>query len=111
MAAQGLNRGLLLAAALVAGGPVAAGQADVLQVIGPALSARSDSFVIRAYGDAIDASGAITARAWCEAVVQRMPEPVAPDDTGINPRDAGGDEDFGRKFVVASFRWLHPEEL
>ncbi|MCP5533447.1 MAG: hypothetical protein H7A48_09760, partial [Akkermansiaceae bacterium] len=86
-------------------------QADVLQVIGPALSARSDSFVIRAYGDAVDASGSITARAWCEAVVQRMPEPVAPDDTGINPRDPGDDGDFGRKFVVASFRWLHPEEL
>ncbi len=86
-------------------------QADVLQVIGPALAARSDSFVIRAYGDAVDASGNITARAWCEAVIQRTPEPLDPDESGINPRLAGSDGDFGRRFVVTAFRWLSPAEI
>lgn len=86
-------------------------QGDVLQSLGPVLTARSDSFVIRAYGDAVDASGKLTARAWCEAVVQRMPDPIDPDDSGINPRLAGKNGDFGRRIVISSFRWLSPEEI
>ncbi len=90
-------------------------QADVLQVIGPVLSARSDSFVIRAYGDALDADGKVTARAWCEAVVQRVPEPLKEDDKAdaklINPRNPNQPGDFGRRFVINSFRWLSPEEI
>ena len=93
------------------GAPAWLTQADVLQVIGPALSARSDSFVIRAYGDAVDFSGNVTARAWCEAIVQRIPTPVEPDDSGINPRRQIGKEDFGRRFVIASFRWLSEQEI
>ena len=46
-------------------------QADVLRPIAPILSARDDTFTIRTYGDARDASGKVIARAWCEAVVQR----------------------------------------
>lgn len=86
-------------------------QADVLQVIGPALSARSDSFVIRAYGDSVDALGNVQARAWCEAVVQRTPQPLDPDESGLNPRLAGQKGDFGRTFVIKSFRWLAPGEI
>ena len=98
-------------------------QADVLQVIGPVLSARSDTFVIRAYGDAVDPTGTVTARAWCEAVIQRTPEPLDPDDSGVNPRLAGNDGmpaqpggqskagDFGRRFLMVSFRWLTPTEI
>lgn len=90
-------------------------QADLLQVIGPVLSARSDSFVIRAYGDALDAEGKVTARAWCEAVVQRVPEPLKKDDKAdanlINPRNPNQSGDFGRRFVINSFRWLSPEEI
>lgn len=86
-------------------------QADVLQVIGPVLAPRSDTFVIRAFGDAVDASGKTTARAWCEAVVQRTPEPLAPDESGINPRQPGTSGDFGRRFIVRSFRWLGPGEV
>jgi hypothetical protein len=93
------------------GAPSYLTQADVLQVLGPVLTARSDSFVIRSYGDAVDAAGKITARAWCEAVVQRTPEPLDPDDTGINPRLNGKDGDFGRRFVITSFRWLSPEDI
>jgi hypothetical protein len=86
-------------------------QADVLQVLGPVLSARSDTFVIRAYGDAVDHTGKVTARAWCEAILQRMPEPLDPDASGINPRLAGEDGDFGRRFVMTSFRWLTPAAI
>jgi hypothetical protein len=93
------------------GAPAWLTQADVLQVIGPALAARSDTFVIRAYGDALDASGKIAARAWCEAVVQRVPQPIDPDETGINPARAGRPGDFGRRFLIRSFRWLAEQEI
>ena len=93
------------------GSPAWLTQGDVLQIIGPTLAARSDTFVIRAYGDAVDASGRVTATAWCEAVVQRTPEPLAPDATGINPRDAGLPGDLGRRFSICSFRWLSREEI
>lgn len=86
-------------------------QADVLQVLGPVMTARSDSFVIRAYGDAIDPGGNVRARAWCEAVVQRMPEPLTPDASGLNPVGPGGSGDFGRRFSLQSFRWLAPDEI
>ena len=86
-------------------------QADLLQVLGPMLTARSDTFIIRTYGDATDAEGKIQARAWCEAIVQRCPEPIVPDKSGLNPKQADGVPDFGRRFVVKSFRWLRPEEV
>ena len=93
------------------GAPAWLTQADILQVIGPSLTARSDTFVIRAYGDAVDAAGNVAARAWCEAVVQRTPEALDPDESGLNPRLAGSTGDFGRRFVINSFRWLAPENI
>ncbi len=86
-------------------------QADVLQSLGPALAARSDTFVIRAYGDATELGGKIVARAWCEAVVHRTPEPLTPEDSGLNSKLAGEPGDFGRRFIVTSFRWLSPDEI
>jgi hypothetical protein len=92
------------------GAPAWLTQADVLQVIGPALSARSDTFVIRAFGDALNANGNVAARAWCEAVVQRTPQPVSPDASGINPDLTNTKTDFGRRFAITSFRWLPPQQ-
>ncbi len=92
------------------GAPVYLTQADVLQAIGPGLSARSDTFVIRGYGEAV-VNGKIKARAWCEAVVQRLPEPLRPDAAGLNPQQGGGLPDFGRRFRVKSFRWLNRNEV
>ncbi len=86
-------------------------QADVLQVISPALTARSDTFVVRAYGDAVDGGGKIQARAYCEAVVQRTPKPMEPDASGLNSRNFGRPNDFGREFIITSFRWLAPDEV
>lgn len=86
-------------------------QGDVMQVLGSSLRARSDSFVIRSYGEYLDGKGAIQAKAWCEAVVQRFPDPVDADGTGLNPVAGAGGVDFGRRFRVVSFRWLAANEV
>jgi len=85
-------------------------QADLLQSLGPVLTARSDTFVVRSYGNALDPEGKVIAEAWCEAVVQRTPEPLVPDKSGINP-DTTLPIDFGRRFEVKRFRWLHRDEI
>lgn len=89
-------------------------QADVLRPIAPVLSARDDTFVIRAYGDARDASGKIiTARATCEAIVRRTRDYVdsadAPDITTL-PK-ASANQTFGRRYQIVSFRWLTDAEI
>jgi len=88
-------------------------QADVLRPIAPILSARDDTFTIRAYGDACDKSGKITARATCEAIVRRTRDymdPVdAPDITTL-PKSAAN-LIFGRRFEIISFRWLTNAEI
>ncbi len=91
-------------------------QADILQAIGPVISARSDTFVIRAYGDVKDglATGgnSITARAWCEAVVQRLPEYTDPSlQPEASPASDSINDRFGRRFRILSFRWLSSDEL
>ena len=60
-----------------------------------------------------DINGKVLAKAWCEAVVQRTPEPVRPDQvTGLNPRvPEDGEVNFGRRFQIVSFRWLHADEV
>ena len=87
-------------------------QGDIMQVIGSTLTPRSDTFTVRAYGESVDGNGDIQARAWCEAVVQRTPEPIEPDLAGLNPRTVGANQiDWGRRFRVVSFRWMSPEEV
>jgi len=82
-------------------------QGDLLSVIGTVLSARSDTFVIRAYGaNSPGLGGGEEFGVWCEAVVQRFPEPTAADDDWENPASP-----FGRQFQVAAFRWLTEEQL
>ncbi|MGN0861550.1 MAG: hypothetical protein ACI4P3_06630 [Candidatus Spyradosoma sp.] len=63
-----------------AGVPGYVTQGDILANVGAGLSARSDTFTIRAYGDVFGLDGTPEARAWCEAVVQRVPEFFAPQD-------------------------------
>lgn len=82
-------------------------QADLLTLIGPILSARSDTFTVRAYGDHAGA------KAWCELTVQRLPGYV---DDSNQPWDAVSgltavNQAFGRRFEVTSFRWLNKEDL
>lgn len=87
-------------------------QADILTPIAPLLSARSDSFLIRCYGDKTDASGKVIARATCEAVVQRSPRFVdstdAPEKTYSSISSIN--KIFGRRFEIVSFRWLADSE-
>lgn len=89
-------------------------QQDVLTAIAPFLSARSDTFVVRAYGDAVNPFDAmdITARAYCEAIVQRTHEKHETEssaDRMIKTDDLPGH--YGRKFKVIAFRWLTGDEL
>jgi len=95
---------------LLQGAPGFVTQGDLLAMIGPALTARGDTFVIRCYGDSSGADGQIQARAWLEAVVQRTVEPVTPAGTSgadrWRPTSA-----FGRKYKIVRLRWLTPDEI
>ncbi len=90
-------------------------QGDLLQAIGSFATLRSDSFRIRSYGEVLDPmTQEPTGRAWCEAIVQRIPDPVQPSNP--DPQNAGYwqplDEDFlGRKFKMIHFRWLDEDEV
>lgn len=80
-------------------------QGDLLQVLGPALSARSDTFTIRCYGQLADpVTGEIKATAIGEAVVQRFPDPVTPST--YEPFEPDNPERFGRQFRIIAFQWL-----
>ncbi|MEO5713736.1 MAG: hypothetical protein ABIT37_09640 [Luteolibacter sp.] len=88
-------------------------QADILNPIAPYLSARSDTFLIRAYGDSLDANGKVVARAWCEAEIQRDATFVDPSDL---PETATAllkpvNKTFGRHYRIVSFRWLNAGEV
>ncbi|WP_269522255.1 hypothetical protein [Coraliomargarita parva] len=92
-------------------------QGDILQAIGSALLARSDTFVIRTYGEVlspVDSSTAL-AGAWCEAVVQRTVDYVDSDadaaTDGPSALGAAVNRDFGRRYKIVSFRWLSADEI
>ena len=94
-------------------------QADMLQVIGPCLTVRSDTFRIRAYGEALDQNGKRIATAYCEAVVQRTPQYVDPSNSPVQRDSAGSsskvlsiiNQNHGRKYQIITFRWLAASEI
>ncbi len=87
-------------------------QADLLRPLAPILSARDDSFTIRAYGDARDASGQVIASAWCEAVVRRTRDFVSSEDEADTTTTLSStNQRFGRRFEMTSFRWLNANEI
>ena len=112
-------------------------QQDLVQAFAPVMTARSDTFVIRGYGEAKNAQGIVQARAWCEAVVQRLPDYVDQSDPALAGNNTYGNklgdatppyrrrtnatdptalvgkinETFGRRFSMNSFRWLHESEI
>jgi hypothetical protein len=109
-------------------------QSDLLEVIGSSLSTRSDTFTIRAYGEAWNTSGD-SAKCWIEAVIQRIPEFI--DSTNAAETAAAGPKNpatlvpgstttsdvttsnqltpvnnvLGRRFRIVSFRTLKPNEI
>ncbi len=89
-------------------------QADIMTVLAPVLFVRSDTFTIRAYGEATNpATGLTEGKAWCEAIVQRFPEPFSP----AIPNQPTDDEyqappgEFGRRFKIISLRWLTKSDI
>ena len=81
--------------------PLALTQADILQAIGPVISARSDTFTIRSYGDVEDpVSGEVVSQVWCEATVQRT---TREENSNTKPNQ--------RVFEIVGFRWLSSEEI
>ncbi len=82
-------------------------QSDILQQIAPVIQARSDTFIIRTYGDVVNpVTGKLQGRAWCEARVQRVPERI--DESSDPQNEATG---FGRKFKMVQFKWLVSSEI
>jgi hypothetical protein len=94
-----------------AGSPGEVSQGDVLSVIGSFINVRSDTFRIRAYGDARDPSGKVIATAWCEAILQRVPDYVDPTDAAHITATSTINQTFGRRFQVVDFRWLRQSEI
>ena len=92
------------------GSPGMLTQADLLTPLAPILTARGDTFRIRAYGDA-RAPGGTKVRAWCEAIVQRVPDYLDPADEAWDPPVRPVNQRFGRRFVEVAFRWLSPSEI
>ena len=78
-------------------------QDDLRVVLYPLLAVRSDTFRIRAYGDAMNpadvgvAGATPESVAYCEAIVQRTNDP--------------GPSGIGKKFVITYFRWLGPDDI
>ncbi|HEY1122030.1 MAG TPA: hypothetical protein VGE67_10535, partial [Haloferula sp.] len=94
-----------------AGAPGEVSQGDLLSAIGSFTTVRSDTFRIRAFGDARDKDDKVIARAWCEATVQRFPEYVDQTDKPEVAATTNANKAFGRRFSVVAFRWLHPDEV
>ena len=102
--------------------PLEVNQANILLPIAPKLTARSDTFKIRAYGEVVSIRGDAV-QAVCEATVQRVPEYVNTvdepwDENYANPLSPSGatqldplNQSFGRRFKIVSIRWLDHAEI
>ncbi len=89
-------------------------QGDMMTALAPSLLPRSDTFIVRAYGDAFNpVTKVVEGRAWAEALVQRTPDYCDPGDpaetpaSGLNPLNAR----LGRRFKIVSFRWLTGSDI
>jgi hypothetical protein len=89
-------------------------QGDLLQALGPVLATRSDTFRIRAYGEANDETGTGQG-AVLELVVQRTPDYLdpanLPHDRLLDSKRSLINVLLGRRFIILSFRWLAMNEI
>ncbi len=96
-------------------------QAEVLDRLSPVISVRDETFVVRALGTSPLVNGA-TAKVWCEAVYQRLPEyvdasvpaheaPLGDVPSVVTPNLHRVNVVLGRRVRLVSFRWLSPKEL
>jgi len=113
-------------------------QQDLVQAFAPVMTVRSDTFVIRVYGESDRKNSKPgnpipEAQAWGEAVVQRLPDYFDQTDPALTKPSVKGlstplgdatpvfgpsgpivnaaNQTFGRRFKVVSFRWLNQNEL
>lgn len=92
------------------GSPADLLQGDILQSIGSFLTTHSDTLRIRSYGRA--GQGENLTEAWCEAIIQRVPEYVDPSDAPeATPVADSVNDRFGRRYEIVSFRWLSRDEI
>jgi len=103
-------------AATIAGIPGWVLQGDLLQSLGPAMSVRSDTFIIRSYGSASSAfDNQNTSEAYYELVVQRVPEYVdsVQDMPSVvaNNLQSTTNQLMGRRYKVINQRHLTAAEL
>lgn len=89
-------------------------QGDLMGLLAPLFFPRSDTFMIRAYGDSVNpATGDLEGRAWCEAMVQRLPDYVdstQPAETAPVALSSTN-QAYGRRFRITLFRWLAPTDI
>ncbi len=97
-------------------------QQDLVQAFSPVMAARSDTFVIRTYGESTNpVTHKVEAKAYAEAVVQRVPDYLDLTDSATSALGAATplasltsgsiNQKFGRRFEIVSFRWLSPRDL
>ena len=71
--------------------------------------------MIRTYGDSVDGNGKVQARAWCEAVVQRVPDYLDADADDPHVKqvelDSKTNRNLGPKLKIVSFRFLNESEV
>jgi hypothetical protein len=100
-------------------------QQDLVQAFSPVMTARSDTFLIRSYGESVSTSTQEPTKVWIEAVVQRVPEYIDQTDSQLTdegnatpPHTIDGSANigsvnlqFGRRYKIVQTRWLDPNEL
>ena len=86
-------------------------QADLLDTMGPLVTVRGDTFTVRGYGESRSKNGTVEARAWCEMIVQRIPEYLNPADNLLTLPQSPVNERFGRRMQILSFRWIPDHEI
>jgi hypothetical protein len=105
----------LLSASTVAGIPGWVLQGDLLQSLAPAMTVRSDTFIVRSYGSAGNGFNAQDVESYLELIVQRTPEYINPlqDNPSLayeNLEDQTNQK-MGRRYKIISQRYLTASEL
>ena len=95
-------------------------QQDLVQAFSPVMTVRSDTFLIRCYGEYDNPkTAAKEGQAWGEAVVQRLPDFVDQNDPAVKTMGDScplaslnsNNQTLGRRFKIVSFRWLNETDL
>jgi hypothetical protein len=91
-------------------------QGDILNSLGPYLTVKSNTFMIRSYGEFSNPVTGARSEVYLEATVQQLPEFVDRIDSAdtaladLNPsRDTN--KQFGRQFKIISIRHLDPSDI